>query len=130
MTTKAMRELLALGLSLASSAGALGIIDAQAADGPLHGRPRYETIDGKEWIFYRTQANVDWYLAPRGELDGDIFKILIRGVSPGTDNYGPLQIDCKKKLYSSYYEPWEKIPTDSALINGLYRSHCNLRQAY
>ena len=125
-----MSKILAAGIVLASFAGALGISEAKATAGPLHGRPRYEIIDGKEWIFYLTQDGSDWYLAPNGELSGDIFKILIRGVSPGTDSYGNLQINCKKRLFSVYYEPWAKIPIDSPLINGLYNSYCNLRQAY
>jgi len=107
--------------------GSFSINGAKAADnGPLHGRPRYENKDGKEWIYYLTEFGTDWYLAPKGETHGDLFMIQIRGVSPGVDNYGLLQINCSKKLASAYYNPWEVIPVKSRLLNGIYGQFCNL----
>lgn len=121
-----MLKQLVASIAMLATIGVTCFSEIKAAEGPLHGRPRYEKIDGKEWIFYLTQGDTDWYLEPNGQLNGDIFRISARGVSPGTDNYGVIQIECRKKLVSAYYEPWQQLPKDSRLINGLYKDFCNL----
>lgn len=125
-----LKNIKVLAVGVLAALEAFSFFEVNAAEGPLHGRPRYESIDGKEWIFYLTERDTDWYLEPQGQFDDNIIKINIRGVSPGVDNYGLLQIDCTKKLVSAYYEPWEKISEESPLINGLYSRFCNLQQAF
>jgi len=100
-----------------------------AVDDPIHGRPRYEKIDGMEWIFYMSDNGTDWYIQSKVQT-GDIAKTLIRGVSPGIDSYGMFQIDCNKKMVSEYYEKWHKFPPNSKLISRFYKDFCNLKIAY
>lgn len=124
-------SLLSLHRFLATLAAAVALFAGPvvAVDGPIHGRPRYEKIDGREWIFYLSDNGTDWYIQSKVKT-GDIAETLIRGVSPGIDNYGMFQIDCKKKMISQYYEKWQKFPSDSKLINRFYKDFCNLQIAY
>ena len=103
---------------------------ATAVDGPMHGRPRYDKIEEREWIYYLTERNTDWYLQPKVDIAGETVKTLIRGVSPGTDSYGLLQLNCKKREYSAYYEAWAKIPVSAIFLNQIYKDFCNLKIAY
>jgi len=120
-----MRQLL-----ICAYVGVLLALPAIAGNDPMHGRPRYEKIGENEWIFYLTEHDTDWYLQPRVEVEGEIVKTLIRGVSPGVDNYGLLQINCKKKEYSAYYGDWTRIPTNSILANRMYKEFCNVKVTY
>ena len=115
---------------LIASIGMLFAAPGVAFEGPMHGRPRFEKIEEKEWIFYLTQADTDWYLQPKVDIEGETVKTLIRGVSPGTDNYGLLQLNCKKREYSAYYEAWAKIPASSIFLNRIHKDFCNLKIAY
>lgn len=115
---------------LLAAVGVLLAVPAIAVNDPMHGRPRYEKIDEKEWIFYLTENGTDWYLQPRVDVEGEIVKTLIRSVSPGVDSHGLLQVNCKKKDYSAYHEAWARIPTSSILINRIYKEFCNLKVAY
>ena len=116
-------------LTTVAAAGVLLAGPVVAEDGPMHGRPRYEKIDGYEWIFYLSDNGTDWYIQTKIQ-GGDIPKTLIRGVSPGIDNFGMFQVDCKKKMFSEFYEAWQKFPSDSKLINRFHKDFCNLKIAY
>ena len=119
-----MRQLLIAAISVLLAAPAI------AVNGPMHGRPRYEKIDENEWIFYLTENDTDWYLQPKVDIAGQIVKTLIRGVSPGTDNYGLLQINCMRKEYTAYYEAWTKIPVSAMFLNQIYKDFCGLKIAH
>ena len=97
--------------------------ESHGGSGPLHGRPRYEKVNGKEWIFFVTDGGTDWYLAPRGDLRGSQFTISIRGVSPGVDNFGPVTLNCGQNSISWYYEKFT--PVQYPVEKSLYKKFCN-----
>jgi hypothetical protein len=76
------------------------------------------------------ENGTDWYLQPKVDAEGEIIKTLIRGVSPGVDNYGLLRVNCKKKDYSAYNEDWARIPAGSILVSRIYKEFCNLKIAH
>jgi hypothetical protein len=43
-----MLKSIVVAIGASAFLGVLGIIEAKAADGPLHGRSRYENINGQE----------------------------------------------------------------------------------
>jgi hypothetical protein len=111
-----------IAFSLSISASICGC--ARADNKTIHGRSKYEQIENREWIFFATRDSSDFYIGPKGEQDGDIYQIDLRSVSQGVDNFGPVRIDCAKRMISAYYEAWEAIPAGKSIANDLYQRFC------
>lgn len=101
-------------------------------ESPRFGRPVFDPSDGYGWAFYKHLNGVDWYLDPMSkEYVQHGFKIMMRSVTPDNINFGPLQIDCKNKRFSAYYEGYREIDlSEDSLVTSLYKSNCDLPVAY
>jgi hypothetical protein len=79
-------------------------------DEPKYGRPRYEVVNGYEWMFIVHKLGVDWY-ATTSQIKPteNGFTTFIRAVKPTQIDFGPLFVNCFEKRFSAYYEPYEPI---------------------
>jgi len=95
-------------------------------EGPVFGRPRYEVIDEREWMFIVHEFEIDWYATTSQiEWTDNGFKLFIRAVKPTSINYGPLQINCNERKASAYYEPYAVIDlARDGLVARLFRGNC------